>query len=186
MSEKSVITYGVPLHGVKIVPLIKHNDERGYFMEIFQKHWEGPIDPVQWSVVRSRKNVLRGPHIHMEHDEYIAALSGRVHIGLRDIRPDSPTRNCSCMVELSGQSPGALMFPIGMVHGWYFSEETVHRQAVSESYLEYHPHDNHGCHWTDPELDIPWPCSDPIIADRAATFPPLSELIQKIFSENSR
>ncbi len=185
MKNSSFITHGVPLHGVKIVPLKKHNDERGFFMEVFQEYWDGPMDPVQWSVVQSQKNVLRGPHIHLEHDEYIAALSGHVHVGLRDVRPDSPTRDCSCMIELSGENPAAVLFPVGMVHGWYFSEDTVHLQAVSEAYRDYHPRDNHGCHWSDPELDLPWPCTDPIVANRADTFTPLSELIAKIYPEHS-
>ncbi|QXD23900.1 hypothetical protein F7C95_18610 [Opitutia bacterium ISCC 51] len=52
MKNSSFITHGVPLHGVKIVPLKKHNDERGFFMEVFQEYWDGPMDPVQWSVVQ--------------------------------------------------------------------------------------------------------------------------------------
>lgn len=145
-------------------------------MEIFQTYWDGPIDPVQWSLVESSPGVLRGPHLHLNHDEYIMAFRGEVYVGLRDLRPGSPTRNCSCMLRLSGDAPVAVLFPRGLLHGWCFTQPTLHAQAVSESYRDYHAHDNFGCIWSDPALDLPWPISDPIVAERAQGFPTLAEL----------
>jgi len=171
---------GRPLAGVRIQPLSAHHDARGSFMEVFQDYWQGPIDPVQWSVVHSRRNVIRGPHIHLGHDEYFMTVRGRALVGLRDIRPDSPTRDTSCLIEIAAESPAAVLFPRGLLHGWYFPEETIHLQAVSESYRDYHANDNLGCCWSDPELEIPWPCTDPILSERAEQFLSLRELLERL------
>lgn len=171
---------GEPLDGVVVQPLAPHYDERGAFLEVFNAHWPGAIEPRQWSIVRSRANVLRGPHLHVHHDEYFMLLEGKAFVGLRDIRPDSSTRDRSCLIELHASSPAAVMFPRGLVHGWYFAEDSIHVQSVTECYDDYHPHDNLGCHWADPALEIPWPCTSPILSERAAAFPPLSVLLERV------
>jgi len=171
---------GEPLHGVVLRNLSPSKDQRGSFTEVFQSHWPGPIDPVQWSVVHSVANVLRGLHLHLNHDEYFMVVEGKSFVGLRDVRLDSPTRNRSCLFELSGTDPVALMFPRGILHGWYFPESSFHVQAVSESYKDYSAYDNLGCSWSDPALEIPWPCSDPILSERARDFRSLKELLATI------
>lgn len=173
---------GEPLHGVVTQPLQVHRDERGSFREIFKDLWKTPLQPTQWSVVESRENVLRGPHLHLDHDEYFLLLQGKAFVGLRDIRPGSPTSDRSCLIELTEDEPTAVVFPRGFLHGWYFPVQSTHIQAVSQAYEEYHPHDNLGCLWSDPNLEIPWPCSDPIVADRAGSFPPLSALLERVFA----
>jgi dTDP-4-dehydrorhamnose 3,5-epimerase len=151
------IVHGELPAGLIVRKLDRRRDDRGWFMEIFQNYWKGPIDPVQWSLVRSNARVLRGLHIHLSHDEYIMPVFGQFLVGLRDLRPDSPTRNRSCLLRLNCENPIALLFPRGLLHGWYFMEDSLHLQAVSESYHDYHLHDNLGCLWSDPALDLPWP-----------------------------
>jgi dTDP-4-dehydrorhamnose 3,5-epimerase len=168
---------GSPIEGVVVRPLSRHRDDRGSFMEVFQQYWDGPIDPVQWSAVESEANVIRGPHVHLNHDEYFSTLVGRALVGLRDIRPCSPTRNKSCLIEVSAEAPVAVLFPKGLLHGWYFPERSIHIQAVSEAYRDYHSYDNLGCRWDDPDLAIPWPCTEPILSERASQFMSLTELL---------
>lgn len=174
------IVHGEQLAGVVVQPLQSHFDDRGSFTEVFSSRWRAAIAAQQWSVVRSRANVLRGPHLHLGHDEYFVLLAGTAWVGLRDVRPDSPTRDRSCLMELHGDEPAAVSFPRGFIHGWYFSEESIHLQSVTECYADYHPADNLGCRWDDPDLDIPWPCTAPIVSARAAAFPPLSVLIDRV------
>jgi dTDP-4-dehydrorhamnose 3,5-epimerase len=174
--EHLAIVHGSPLDGVMIRTLDARTDERGWFMEVFQDYWNGPIKPVQWSLVQSRPGVLRGLHMHLNHDEYFMAVSGEAYVGLRDLRPYSPTRNRSCMLRFSCDRPTAVLFPRGLLHGWCFTRDTLHLQAVSESYRDYNEHDNLGCLWSDPDLDIPWPVDQPLISERAQGFPSLAEL----------
>lgn len=134
------------------------------------------ISPVQWSLVRSRARVLRGLHIHQRHDEYFCLIQGHCLVGLYDARPNSPTYQQSALYELFGTDLKALIFPAGLLHGWYFHKPSIHLQAISECYRDYAHDDNLGCRWDDPALNLPWGISDPILSDRAASFPLLSDL----------
>jgi dTDP-4-dehydrorhamnose 3,5-epimerase len=80
----SRLVAGREISGVQLRPLKMNHDARGCFIEVFQKHWGTCIDPVQWSIVHSRPNVFRGVHLHRRHDEYVAPITGRMTVGLRD------------------------------------------------------------------------------------------------------
>ncbi len=175
--EHSMFVHGAILEGVVIRKLERHEDARGSFMEVFRRSWGTGIDPEQFSVVHSYPETLRGMHIHRRHDEYISVLSGSAYVGLRDIRPKSSTEGKSMLIHLHSKAPTVLVFPTGIVHGWLFEEETIHLQGVSEDYGSYGGDDNRGCHWSDPELDLPWPFKPKMIADRAANFGPLQDLV---------
>jgi dTDP-4-dehydrorhamnose 3,5-epimerase len=176
----SRLVAGTAIHGVELRSLKMNFDVRGCFTEVFQDRWKTCIKPVQWSVVHSQPNVFRGLHLHRDHDEYISVVVGRVCVGLRDVRPWSPTNGAWSLYELSGANLACVTFPPGLLHGWYFHEPSIHLQAVSESYADYGDTDNWGCHWSDPALGIPWPFTDPILARRAADFSGLEELIKAL------
>jgi dTDP-4-dehydrorhamnose 3,5-epimerase len=161
-----------------------NHDERGCFTELFSDGWELPIDPVQWSFVASRRKVLRGMHLHLRHDEYITVVRGRACVGIYDLRPDSPTAGGSSLIQLDAASLHCLCFPRGVLHGWYFYEDSFHLQAVSEAYDDYQADDNRGCLWSDKELKIPWPDPSPIVSARAAGFPLLRELAGSIWKKD--
>ncbi len=177
---KSSQIAGSALDEVKLVSLTEHKDDRGSFTEIFQDYWGTVLKPVQWSVVKSEANVFRGMHFHQRHDEYFCLLEGHCLLGLRDLRPGSPTQHQSALFELFGESPAALIFPKGMLHGWYFFVPSIHIQSVSEAYLDYGPDDNWRCAWDDPELELPWGISTPLLTDLAASAPSLRSLIASL------
>lgn len=170
------------IDGVRVTPVEVHADQRGTFAEFFVAHRHTGIEPVQWSIVTSAPGVLRGMHFHARHDEYFSVVSGRATVGLYDLRPDSPTAGVSATYELCGETPTALVFPRGLVHGWLFHEPTVHLQAVSESHDHYGADDNNGCHWSDPELGIAWPFEPTVVSDRAEAFGSLAELRDHLVS----
>lgn len=159
--------------GVSLVPLTPHADERGVFTELFRASWQLDIAPVQWNAVSSKANVLRGVHAHVSHADFLTLAVGRATIGLHDLRPGSPTEGLGTTVELDADAPAGLVIPVGVAHGFYFHVPSVHVYAVSH---EFDPADELGCHWDDPELDISWPCSDPLISPRDRALGPLSEL----------
>ena len=70
-------------------------------------------------------------------------------------------------------SPRALVIPVGVAHGFYFHEPSIHVYAVSH---EFDPADELGCRWYDPTLEIAWPCTDPLISARDRELGSLSEL----------
>ena len=177
---------GSDIQGVELRPVPMHKDIRGCFTEVFQESWGTVIDPCQWSVVDSQTNVFRGCHLHLRHDEYFCLLTGESSLGLRDARPQSPTFGNWQLYRLFGEDRAVLTFPAGLVHGWYFHQPSLHLQAVSESYVDYHKDDNFGVHWADPALEIPWPISEPVLAERAASFGTLEELMAAIAAAGHR
>jgi dTDP-4-dehydrorhamnose 3,5-epimerase len=174
---RSRLRWGQPIAGVVLRRLTANEDVRGALIEIFSDGWKLPIDPVQWSLVRSGARVLRGMHLHRRHDEYFCPVRGVALVGLHDLRPESATYRAAALYELHDGDPCCLAFPRGIVHGWYFPVPALHLQSVSERYEDYHPDDNEGCHFADPELGIPWPDPDPVLSDRAAAFSSLRRLI---------
>lgn len=176
-TDISRLLAGVSLEGVDLRVMNEKRDQRGSFTETFATHWEAGIAPTQWSMVRSEAHVLRGLHVHQRHNEYFCLIDGHCLVGLYDVRPESSTYRQYGLYELFGKDLKAVIFPTGLLHGWYFYVPSIHLQAVSESYVEYAHDDNSGCRWDDPALGIPWGITNPILSERATSFPPLADLL---------
>jgi dTDP-4-dehydrorhamnose 3,5-epimerase len=154
---------GVLPSGVERLTLTPHRDERGVFTELFRRSWNLDVAPAQWNVVSSAANVLRGVHAHWRHADYLHLAHGRATVGLHDLRVDTPSTGVGTTVELRGDQPEALVIPTGVAHGFYFHEPSIHVYAVSH---EWDPADELGCRWDDPELELEWPCRDPLLSER--------------------
>jgi len=163
--------------GVKLTPLTMHADERGVFTELFRAEWPTGVRPIQWNVVSSEANVLRGTHVHIRHDDYLIVIRGRASVGLKDLRQGSPTEGLAAIVPVDGRRLAAITIPHGVLHGFYFHEPSTHIYAVSEY---FDPADELGCHWADPDLGIEWPATDPLISARDANAEPLSALLARL------
>ena len=173
------------IEGVQLRQLSEHTDKRGSFTEIFSTSWQNfGIEPAQWSMVKSRPGTLRGMHLHRRHDEFFCVIQGRAWVGLYDMRPGSPTEQGSMLVELDDSQITALIFPPGIVHGWYFRDYGIHIQSVSEPYSSYGDEDNLGCHWADPDLAITWPETPSRVSARAQAFPSLKALIRETLEQD--
>jgi dTDP-4-dehydrorhamnose 3,5-epimerase len=166
--------------GLHVMPLAPHRDARGVFLEVFKDSWELPVRPTQWSLVRSTARTLRGLYLHLRHDELFVLVQGRAHVGLKDLRRASPTFGRALLLELAAESPTVVVFPPGVLHGWYFSEPSLHLQAVSEEYDRYRHDDNLSCHWADPELGLVWPDRHPLLSPDAEHFGSLRSLLARL------
>ncbi len=164
------------IEGVLVRGIDVQLDERGSFAEVFSDRWDLPIEPRQWSLVRSVAGTLRGMHLHIRHDEYLLPIIGRCTVGLHDLRPGSATLGESMLVDVDASDPKLICFPRGVVHGWYFPIDTLHLQAVSEPFSEYGGDDNLGCHFADPALGIGWPAHPHVVSERAQSFSSLTDL----------
>ena len=76
--------------GVALISLETHADERGELKEIHRHSWGFPRAN-QTNLVQSRKNVMRGIHVHTTHTDDLMVLSGTLILGLHDIRRGSST-----------------------------------------------------------------------------------------------
>jgi dTDP-4-dehydrorhamnose 3,5-epimerase len=171
---------GGDIDGVVLKKLKENVDLRGSFTEVYNHRWNIDLDAVQWSYVKSEANVFRGLHFHKRHDEYFCLVSGHSQLGLKDMRPNSPTYLNWQLYDLHGDDLAALIFPRGLLHGWYFFTKSLHLQSVSESYVDYGKDDNWGVYWNDPDLGFPWSFTDPVISTRAGDFPDLPSFIEAI------
>src|SRR3954451_21921305 len=101
---------GLP-HDVRLTALATHRDGRGALTEIFRDEWALGLAPCQWNVSTTEPNVLRGVHVHYKHQDYLVVASGRLSVGLLDIRPHSPTYLASALIELGGDRLAGLSVP---------------------------------------------------------------------------
>jgi dTDP-4-dehydrorhamnose 3,5-epimerase len=161
-------------HGVGEHALQRHADERGVFIETFRDNWIDGPKPVQWNVVHSNRDVLRGVHVHAVHHDYLTVLSGRLLLGLRDIRESSPTVGMTVMLTLTPQVPRVISVPPGIAHGFYYPEPAVHLYSVSEF---WNTDDEMGCRWDDPSLGMAWPTENPVLSERDRTAGSLEAMI---------
>jgi dTDP-4-dehydrorhamnose 3,5-epimerase len=150
----------------RIISLATHGDNRGQLTEIFRQDWPDVPSPVQWNFVHSNANVLRGVHVHVTHSDFLVALTGRIVVGLCDLRKQSGAALAGSVVELSGDNMRALLIPPGVAHGFYFAASTSFVYGMTHRWDPVH--DEFGCRWDDPVLGIPWPaeCTAPVLSER--------------------
>jgi dTDP-4-dehydrorhamnose 3,5-epimerase len=84
-------------------------------------------------------------------------------LGLHDARSDSSTSGSSAMVILSADAISTIYIPVGVAHGFYFPEPSIHVYSVSHY---WNLDDELGCHWTSPELGMDWSFTDPLLSDK--------------------
>lgn len=149
------------IEGVKIVEAKSYGDRRGAFMETYKRpdFLAGGIDAefVQDNQSASTKGVLRGLHFQIEHPQakLVRVMCGRAFDVCVDLRPGSPTWGQWCGVELSAENRRQFFIPRGFAHGFLaLSDEVVFCYKCDDV---YHPGDEGGIRWDDPELAIAWP-----------------------------
>jgi dTDP-4-dehydrorhamnose 3,5-epimerase len=164
-------------HGVVLRPLAAHRDDRGLIAEVFRDDWPTGVTPVQWTMAVSEAGVMRGVHVHLQHDDYFVLLRGAVCAGLGDLRPGSPSEGRAVRLDLDGDAPAALVIPHGVAHGFYFFSASTFLLGASRY---YDLADELGCHWRDPELGVAWPVSSAKLSARDAALPGVRELARQI------
>ncbi len=162
---------------VNIKPLKMNADDRGVFTELFRAEWDIGVLPIQWNMINSRANVLRGVHVHLRHWDYLIIASGKARVGLRDLRLHSATYQQTAMLELSGDALTAIIIPPGVAHGFYFLEPSVHIYAVSEY---WNLADELGCSWADTELGLDFGATQPHLSKRDQEAESFQDLMSQL------
>ena len=166
------------------VILVKPNmieDHRGFFMESYhiEKFRIGGIKCkfVQDNHVKSVQNILRGLHfqINFPQAKLLRCLKGKVFDVAVDIRKDSSTYGKWVGEILSDENKHQLFIPAGFAHGYYVMSETA--EIAYKCSEIYHPEDELGLRWNDPDIAIEWPALDPILSNKDAMLPFLADII---------
>ena len=158
---------------VKIRPLTAHADSRGSLTEIYREAWDLGCRPVQLNAMASVADSLRGVHVHVTHADHLTLVGGRMLLGLHDLRGWSPTAGLSRSIELDAKQPCAVVIPVGVAHGFYFSEASVLVYGVSHYWNRA---DELGCRWDDPALGLRWPTTAPLLSERDRLAPDYATL----------
>ncbi len=150
-----------PIEGLYIIEPTVHSDERGYFMETYNQNdmHEVGLDMVfvQDNQSMSAKGVLRGLHFQREHPQgkLVRVIKGIVFDVAVDLRDESKTYGNWYGIELSEDNKKQCYIPGGFAHGYLvFSEEARLCYKCTDF---YHPGDEAGIAWNDPDIGILWP-----------------------------
>ena len=173
-------TTQLKLDGLVLIELDVHGDERGFFIERFNRSQfrSGglPVDFVQDNHSRSQPGVIRG--LHYQHNpaqgKLVGVTCGRVWDVVLDIRPDSTTYGQTYTTELSDLNGTLLWVPPGFAHGFCVLGDTP-ADVLYKVDTPYNPANEGGILWNDPTLAIPWPIAAPIVSDRDQRMPTFRE-----------
>ena len=152
------------IDGVIIVEPTAFGDSRGYFMETYQKEdfIKGGItvDFVQDNQSMSTKGVLRGLHFQKQYSQskLVRCIRGEVFDVAVDLREGSPTFGKWEGVILSAENKRQFFIPKNFAHGFLvLSDEAEFVYKVDDF---YHPNDEGGLMWNDPDIGVEWPIAD--------------------------
>lgn len=159
MGQIQVTKTDIP--GLLIIAPAVHGDERGFFMETYNQNdmAEAGIDAVfvQDNQSKSIKGVLRGLHYQKQFPQgkLVRVIKGAVYDVAVDLRPDSSTYGNWKGTVLSEDNKLQMYIPAGFAHGFLvMSDEAEFVYKVTDF---YHPGDEGGIAWNDPEIGIEWP-----------------------------
>jgi dTDP-4-dehydrorhamnose 3,5-epimerase len=172
------------LPGVLLIEPDVFRDARGHFLETFheRKYREAgiPHSFVQDNQSRSARGTLRGLHGQLRHPQgkLIRALQGEIFDVAVDIRPGSPTFGKWTGAKLSADDFRQMFVPPGFAHGFCVLSDFAEVAYKCTDF--YDRSDEIGLLWNDPAVGIAWPIRDPLLSDKDAALPTLSELRTRI------
>ena len=173
-----VIATDIP--DVKIVAPKVFPDERGHFLETYQRQRYDAAGIsrafVQDNLSVSVRGTLRGLHFQIRRPQakLIHVISGAIYDVAVDLRPDSPTFKKWVGITLTGEDHRQMFIPEGFAHGFCVTSEEAFFSYKCTDY--YAPEDEGGLHWSDPDIGVRWPLDAPIISGKDAGLPMLSQL----------
>ena len=152
------------IDGLYVIEPKVFGDERGYFVETYNKQEFAAngldMEFVQDNQKKKKKGVLRGLHFQKQHPQgkLVRVLSGEVFDVAVDIRKGSDTYGKWFGVVLSEENMKQFYVPEGFAHGYYVLSDTAVFSYKCTDF--YHPEDEGGILWNDPEIGIQWPVED--------------------------
>ena len=170
------------IEGLCVIEPTVFRDARGYFVETYNYNdfkAEG-LDMVfvQDNQSMSVKGVLRGLHYQKQFPQgkLVRCVRGTVFDVAVDLRASSKTYGKWHGVELSAENKKQFYIPEGFAHGFIvLSDEAEFAYKCTDF---YHPGDEGGLAWNDPEIGVEWPIEEGmelIISEKDQKWGGLSE-----------
>jgi len=157
-------------------------DERGLFFESYNINTFQalglPTNFVQDNQSFSHKGVLRGLHFQtgpFAQGKLVRVVKGLVLDVAVDIRPESPTFGKYEVFELDGERHNMAYIPEGFAHGFVALEDSIFTYKCTNVYDKA---SEGGILWNDPQLEIEWGISDPIVSEKDQVLPTFREYFE--------
>jgi dTDP-4-dehydrorhamnose 3,5-epimerase len=178
-----------PLPGVLLVEPKLFQDERGFFLESYQKkHFSEagiPFDFVQDNHSKSCQGVLRGLHYQIKQPQgkLLRVVVGEIYDVAVDLRKKSPTFGKWFGTYLSEENKQMIWVPPGFAHGFYVTSPQAELLYKATDY--YTPQWERTLVWNDPAINVEWPLKGevPILSpkDEAGTSFSTAEVYEEDF-----
>lgn len=174
------------IEGLYIIEPTVFGDERGYFMETYnQNDMRGAgLDMVfvQDNQSKSTKGVLRGLHFQKQYPQgkLVRVIKGEVFDVAVDLREGSSTYGKWHGEILSAENKKQFYIPEGFAHGFYVLSDEA--EFVYKCTDFYHPNDEGGIRWDDPDIGVEWPVDKicpVILSDKDKIQPTFRELQER-------
>jgi len=169
------------IEGVFIIEPTVFTDNRGYFMESYNRKEFAEngldVDFVQDNHSKSTKGVLRGLHFQYNRPQgkLVRVIKGKVFDVAVDLRKNSITYGKYEGVILSENNKKQFYIPPGFAHGFLvLSDEAEFTYKCTDF---YNGSDEGGIIWNDQDININWPLSDNelILSDKDQKWKTLRE-----------
>jgi len=150
------------IEGIEMFPLRRHEDERGWFIELMRAS-SLPDQVRQSNLVWSRRGVIRGLHYHERgQNDLFACLQGLARVVVLE-RSTGETFT----VDIGDDNPVAVWIPGRHAHGFEALTDLLFCYHVTEEYDPDDP-DEQGICWADPRVKHLWSTQSPILSERDA------------------
>lgn len=149
------------IEGLCVVTPTVHGDSRGYFMETYNQRDMAEagfdVEFVQDNQSMSTKGVLRGLHFQKNYPQakLVRVIKGSVFDVAVDLRSGSKTYGKWHGEVLSADNNKQFFIPRGFAHGFLVLSDVAEFCYKCDDF--YHPNDEGGMAWNDPEIGIAWP-----------------------------
>lgn len=172
-----------PFDGLKVVQLKIYHDNRGFFVERFNKKLFQdlglPVDYFQDNHSLSAPNVIRGLHYQNNPSQakLVGCLRGKILDVAVDIRKNSSTFGKYFSIELSGDNGKLLFIPEGFAHGF----AVLGNEPADVMYKvdnQFSKEGDGGIRFNDPDLKIDWQIANPIISDKDKNLPLFADYLK--------
>ena len=168
------------IKGVYIIDVKTYGDHRGYFMETY-KEADFAAAGLNYRFVQdnqssSRKGVLRGLHFQKTFPQakLVRVLKGEVFDVAVDLRKGSETYGQWVGALLSEENKKQFMIPRGFAHGFVVVSDYAEFAYKCDEF--YHPEDEGGLLWNDPDIAIEWPeVGEVVLSEKDMKNPTLAE-----------
>ena len=173
---------GRVIDGLKVITPTVYGDNRGYFVETYNYNDLAAAGLertfVQDNQSMSVKGVLRGLHFQKQYPQaklVRAVRGGGLDVAV-DLREGSDTFGQWFGVELSEDNFRQFYIPEGFAHGFLvLSDRAEFCYKVTDF---YHPGDEGGLIWNDPEIGVEWPIPEGmqlIFSEKDTLWPTLKQ-----------